>query len=166
MKQQEDPSDWRFQSLFSRTLLPCRFMRQMSGEAELFNAELFSTLLLLRSVTPFLVRKVTSTPYPDAREKYRDETPISIGMLLQKRALFLVESITYTTHLYHDMASICIAMALQKYEGQCVGTSPTIGKAFVVQCSWSIGSYAGRWIPQCRERRERERERETIDNRE
>ena len=69
-------------------------------------------------VTALSIRRVKSTPDPDAFEKYRDTPPICIAILLQKYALFLAESTMYTTNLYHDTAPICIAILLQKYEGQ------------------------------------------------
>ena len=62
-----------------------------------------------------LIRRVESTPDPDTFEKYRDTPPISIVILLQKYALPLADSTTYTTNLYHDMPPICIAILLQKY---------------------------------------------------
>ena len=50
-----------------------------------------------------MLRRVKSTPDPDAFEEYRDTPPISIAaVLLQKYALLLAESSTYTTNLYHD----------------------------------------------------------------
>ena len=55
------------------------------------------------------VRRVASTPDPDTLKKYRDTTPISITILLQKHALLLAESTICTTNLYHDAAPICIA---------------------------------------------------------
>ena len=60
-------------------------------------------------------RRVTSTPDPVTFEEYRDTPPISIGILLQKSALHLVESSIYTANLYHDAAPIRIAILLQKY---------------------------------------------------
>ena len=52
-------------------------------------------------------RRVTSTPDPDAFEKYCNATPISIAILLQMYALLLASSI-YTTTLYHDTPPIFV----------------------------------------------------------
>ena len=51
-----------------------------------------------------VLRRAKSTPDPDAFQKYRDTPPISIAILLQKYALRLAESSTYTVNLYHDTA--------------------------------------------------------------
>ena len=62
-----------------------------------------------------MVQERHINPDTDIFEKYRDTPPISIAILLQKHALPLAESSTYTTNLYHDMPPICIAILLQKY---------------------------------------------------
>ena len=65
-----------------------------------------------------ILQESHSTPDPDAFEKRRDTPPISIAILSQKHALLLAESSVYTANLYHNTAPICIAILLQKYEGQ------------------------------------------------
>ena len=64
---------------------------------------------------PSFFRRFKSTPDPDTFEKYRDTSPISIAILLQKYALLSTESSIYTANLYHDTPPICIAILLRKY---------------------------------------------------
>ena len=61
-----------------------------------------------------IFKSVTSTPDRGVVENYRTTPPISIAMLVHKSALFLVGGRMYTTHLYHDMAAVCVSILLQK----------------------------------------------------
>ena len=83
---------------------------------------------LKSSASHALFRRVKSTPDPDTFEKYRDTVtpPISTAILLQKNALLLAESSIYTTNLYHDTPPTCIAVLLQKHEGQGLLESPLV----------------------------------------
>ena len=55
---------------------------------------------------------------PDIFEKFRDAPPVFMAMILSKYALLFAESSINTTSLHHNTAPLCIAMLLQKYEGQ------------------------------------------------
>ena len=63
-------------------------------------------------------REGTWTPDRDAFEKYGDTPAISIGMLLQKYAVFLVGSHMFTTDLYGLHLRLVSRCLLQKCRGQ------------------------------------------------
>ena len=68
-------------------------------------------LVTLILVDPILDQEGDMDPDPGTFENYDDAPPISIAVLLQEYTLFLADSITYTTDLYHDAAAIFMAIS-------------------------------------------------------